>query len=653
MYFFSLRKSFTKRVFRFFFFFLFFGVPFSLSAQLWTGNLGAPVLNMNFGSGHSTPLPSYMSSYTYTGGCPSPGKYSIEHFLFGCAGGTWIMLTGDHTKDHDGNYMLINGATEPATVYSDTLTGLCGNTTYQFSAWISNCLQNTACGGKPVLTNLTLSIETISGTVLASYTTGEIPTTDSKVWKEYGVYCTTPLTPIPLVVRIKNISGGACGSVFIMDDITVKPAGPAIGVTINGENISTIDLCMGYTNSYTLKGTFSTAYTDPVLQWQRSVDTGKTWQDIPGATTTTYIFPQRNDSVILYHMGVSERSNSGNSKCSIYSEDIYTNVHKLPDHTPLKEVLGCLDKELILTNPPEFSTFLWTRPTGQQSREPYLVIPHLQNTDAGLYTVLLTANFGCSVVDSFRVNTFPGTTVSTNTLYKICEGSSVNLSATGNGTYEWSPATGLSNPFIANPVANPADSIQYKVLLTNIYGCKDSALVDINVFKNVKVNAGADKTILFGDTVLLDGNVQGTAVDYKWSSAGTINNTTVLRPAVYPTVETSYTLNAVSIVGCGSGSSTVTVHVYKDIFMPTAFTPNADGINDIYHVFTLDNYKLISFTIFNRLGGKVFSTSNANAGWDGTFKGQPQETGQYVYYLEMKHPSGKKITRKGSILLIR
>ena len=240
------------------------GISSTSKAQLWQGNLGLPIINITFGMGASTPLLNNATTYPYTKGCPSAGEYSIEHFLFGCAANSWIMLTGDHTGNHDGNYMLVNGATGKGTVLIDTITGLCGNTTYQFSAFISNCLKNTACDGKPVLTNLTLSIETISGKVLSSYTTGDIATTDSKTWIEYGTYCTTPAAPIPLVVRITNNSGGACGSVFIMDDITFKAAGPAINVTINNSNSSVLDLCEGYTNTYNLHATYSSGYIDPV-----------------------------------------------------------------------------------------------------------------------------------------------------------------------------------------------------------------------------------------------------------------------------------------------------------------------------------------------------------------------------------------------------
>ena len=211
----------------------------------------------------------------------------------------------------------------------------------------------------------------------------------------------------------------------------------------------------------------------------------------------------------------------------------------------------------------------------------------------------------------------------------------------------------MSDTAIGNPIASPKDTVQYKVVLINSYGCKDSALVNINVFKKPIVSAGADKTILLGDSTILDGSVQGTSVNFYWSPITPLSNSTLLTPPVAPLVETKYTLFATSTLGCGTTSAAVTIKVYKDVFMPTAFTPNGDGKNDIYHVPDLAGFQLVSFTIFNRYGSKVFITNNALIGWDGTVNGEPQETGEYVYYLEMKNPSGKKINKKGSILLLR
>ncbi len=87
--------------------------------------------------------------------------------------------------------------------------------------------------------------------------------------------------------------------------------------------------------------------------------------------------------------------------------------------------------------------------------------------------------------------------------------------------------------------------------------------------------------------------------------------------------------------------------------MPNAFTPNNDGLNDLLRVLPLDNYELVSFDVYSRWGEKIFSTKNALQGWDGTLKGQPQATGTYVYYIEMKSKTGKKIVRKGTVMLIK
>ena len=624
----------------------------NLSAQLWNGSLGAPVLNMAFSLG-TQPFPYLSTSYTFAQGCPPPGGYSIESFLlYGCDGSTH-QLTGDHTRDQGGNYLLVNADTITGNVLRQQVSGLCGSTTYQFAAFFSNVMKNSACGGMPVLPNVTLSIESLNGTVLASYNTGDLPVTDVTRWTEYGVYYRTPAIPEPLLVHITSTASGHCGNFFQVDDITLKPAGPEIILTVDGESKREIELCSGYTNPLLLQATYSNGYYDPVLQWQRSIDIGKTWQDIPGDTTDSYFIPRRKDSLIEYRLALAERTNKGNTTCTIYSKETLVTIHTVKDPDPLQKVQGCLDKNLLLNPPPDFYAYKWAGPNGFQSTAPKPVIKNVQYTDEGFYTVLCTGDYGCTVLDSFELKISPSTTIFTNTMYSVCEGTPVNLSATGDGVYAWTPATYLSNPSIPNPVASPTDSIQYKVVLTNSYGCKDSALVNINVFKKPVVSAGADKTILGGDTVLLDGSIKGTAVNYYWTTTGNVAMSQVLQPAVSPSVETSYSLYATSTVGCGNANSTVTIHVYKDVYMPSAFSPNADGINDVYHVFKLDSYQLISFGIYNRYGVKVFSTTNAGIGWDGTFHGEPQAAGNYVYYLEMKHASGKKITRKGSILLLR
>ena len=643
-----------QKLFRLLLLLLILNLPLFLSAQLWTGNLGSPIVNITFGKGSGSPLPAGYTSFTYTHGCPAPGNYSIEHFLYGCATNTWIVLTGDHTGDFDGNYMLVNGASAGGTVLKDTIKGLCNNTTYQFSAWLANCMKANACGGSPKLPNLTLSIEDLAGNILSSFKTGDLPVTGNKTWVEYGTFYTTPANASNLIIQIKSNNDTSCGSGFVLDDITLKPAGPAIAVTLNGSSSAlVIDLCKGYVAPQKLQCTYTTGFNNPVVQWQDSRDTGKTWRNIPGATSATFFIPQRNDSVILFRMGLAEQSNSGNSNCTIYSERIWTNVHPLPDHLPLKQVTGCFNKDITLKASDGFLKYQWAGPGNFQSNMAWPTLSNLQITNQGLYTILLTADFGCTATDSIQLNIYPGTTISTKLNYNVCEGSTTVLSSAGTGSFEWTPATGLSDAFTASPVVTPTDSTQYKVVLTNGYGCKDSALVNINVYKKLFVNAGKDKIILLGDTVVLDGVIKGTAVNFYWSAAGSISSVTTATPYAFPANETHYTLNGISTLGCGNASDEVIVRVLKNIFIPNAFSPNGDGKNDIFRVAVPDSYQLISFQIFNRWGFTVFNSPYPSAGWDGNVNGQPQETGAYIYYAVFKTPANKKINIKGRVMLLR
>ena len=127
----------------------------------------------------------------------------------------------------------------------------------------------------------------------------------------------------------------------------------------------------------------------------------------------------------------------------------------------------------------------------------------------------------------------------------------------------------------------------------------------------------------------------------------------MVTPLVYPPVNTTYTLNIVSTVGCGSASDEVQVKVYDKFYIPNAFSPNEDGKNDKFQISLPDNYKLTYLMIYNRWGQVVFKSGSSYNGWDGKFKGLPQPADVYVYRLEIKAPFREKILKQGTILLIR
>ncbi len=324
-------------------------------------------------------------------------------------------------------------------------------------------------------------------------------------------------------------------------------------------------------------------------------------------------------------------------------------------HTPPQYLLGCLDKDLFLpaTNPSALAV-LWTGPNGYSSTLPASVVPKVQYADTGLYKLKQTFYFGCVSLDTFYLTIYPSTTITVSPVYPVCEGTSQNLfaSSSGGGTYKWYPSAGLSNDTIPNPVARPTDSTEYKVVVTNSFGCKDSAFLTINVYRKPVVNAGPDKVILAGDTAVLNGTVKGTAVSFAWSPSGFLSDPNSTTPLAFPPQNTVYALSAISNVGCGAAVDNALVKVYSDIFIPTAFTPNGDGKNDRFQVLPLDNYKLVHLIIYNRWGQLIFKAADKYNAWDGAYQGIIQPTGAYIYHLELLSPQGKRIIKQGTVMLL-
>jgi len=650
-------KNASKKIFLFLIF-QFFILPCMLRAQICNGNLGDPIINFTFGNGTISTLPGPLTSFDKSKDyCPGVGTYTISNFLLGCGqhdDHSWFLLAGDHTHDDHGSYMVVNAENTPGTIYTDTVNGLCGNTTYQFSAWIMNIMQKFTCGGSAILPNITFSVKTISGASLATYNTGDIRITDDKIWKQYGLAFKTPLDVSSVIVSMTTKPAYGCGSSFAIDDIVFSMCGPEVITTLDGSTNS-IDVCANYTNPFVLNATYAAGFIDPAVQWQNSIDSGKNWQNIAGATSTNYAIPRRGEGTIMFRLLVAERSNINSPKCRIASNIISTTVNPLPVHRLPQYIRACFGKNLVLPDRSDIAiSALWTGPNGYLSDQNLSVIDNIKYSDTGLYKLAQKYNSGCSTLDSFYVGVFPGTTVSVNnTVESICEGKSVMLLASGGEKYQWTPSDGLSNDTIPNPVARPLSTTLYNVTVSNIYGCRDSTLIKVNVFENLYINPGPDHSINIGDSVILNGTVKGTDVTLLWTPSTFINDVHTIHPTVYPPEDAVYTLMANSAVGCGSDSASVKIKVYTDIYIPSAFTPNGDGKNDRFRIIAANNYKQFKLVIFNKMGGIIYSTTDINNSWDGTFKGEQQPAGTYVYSVVITTASNKKIVKKGTIILLR
>ena len=212
----------------------------------------------------------------------------------------------------------------------------------------------------------------------------------------------------------------------------------------------------------------------------------------------------------------------------------------------------------------------------------------------------------------------------------------------------------MSNPEVSNPVAKPAESVNYLLQVNDVLGCPKPAFATVNVqVEKLVADAGpADTAIVVNQPLQLNGT---GAQFYSWSPSNGLNNPNINNPVAILTESQKYTLQVKSLAGCTAEDS-IHVMVYKilpDLLVPNAFSPNGDGINDVFRPIAIGIKEFLYFKVYNRRGELIFSTSAQNQGWDGNFKGAPQDADVYVWIAKGIDYLGKTIFKKGSVSLIR
>ena len=144
------------------------------------------------------------------------------------------------------------------------------------------------------------------------------------------------------------------------------------------------------------------------------------------------------------------------------------------------------------------------------------------------------------------------------------------------------------------------------------------------------------------------------ALYYIWQPGVYCDDSTSSSPMVSPNQATTFYVTGIGANGCTSKSSiSIPADRQPDVFMPSAFTPNGDGKNDIIHPIIYCDFIFGSLHIYNRWGQEVFETKTYGEGWDGRFYGVPCEIGTYYYFIKGTTETGDPIMLKGDITLIR
>ncbi|MBK7434170.1 MAG: PKD domain-containing protein [Chitinophagaceae bacterium] len=272
-------------------------------------------------------------------------------------------------------------------------------------------------------------------------------------------------------------------------------------------------------------------------------------------------------------------------------------------------------------------------------------------------TYHVIGNIGkCQTEDDVTIKVVPYPAANAGPDLALCPGFNAQLNATGGSRYVWSPVNFLNNRFIPNPISiRPPASIQYIVTVSDTLGCPKSVkdTVFVKVYPKAIANAGpSDTTVVKGEPLHLKAS---GGISYLWTPATWLNSNTIVNPTSLPEDNIRYYVEVTTADGCVAIDS-INVWLYnmnEDIYVPSAFTPNGDGKNDVLRPILLGMADLSYFKVFNRFGELVYQTTEKGAGWDGNYKGKGQDPATFVWVAEGVTYKGIIRRKKGYAVLIR
>ena len=277
-------------------------------------------------------------------------------------------------------------------------------------------------------------------------------------------------------------------------------------------------------------------------------------------------------------------------------------------------------------------------------------------------TYTISANWGyCNRKDTFTVNVLHKPAPNAGNDVSVCNYdtdailTASNNDSSGLVTYEWSPAATATDPTSIVTSVTPAQTQVYTLTIRDLYGCNFAITDDVTVTVKPPVPAFAGN-----DTIAVIGQphqLRATGgVNYIWSPSVFFTNVSDSdrnNPIAVLNDDQLFTVIVTDALGCvGNDSIFIRVYPGPDYNTPNAFSPNGDGLNDIFRVVPSGIAFTEWFKIYNRSGELVFQTNKWLAGWDGRKNGKTQPDGTYVWIVKGMDKNGKVIVRKGTVMLL-
>lgn len=601
-------------------------ITYNLSGQVCQGNLGENIFSVgDFGSGTDVFLlqdPMIAPGYTYTTNPPpSDGFYTITNDMgkWNNLYGTWLPLQ-DRSNDPNGYMMVVNASFSPGIFYQETVPDLCENTLYEFSADIINVVRPGVADHS--LPNVTFLLD---GDV--KYTTGGIP--QDGQWKKYGFTFVTGPNQTELELTLRNNAPGGTGNDLALDNFSFRPCGPDAFANAEKEFL----IC---SNDNTPVKVEADTDESAAIQWQFLDPISGIWTDITDANESTIFHTIFDPGTYQYrYLSAGTANNLLNSKCRVISDTATVNV------IPIDFILY----DTICQNVP-------------------YVFGSQELLTAGFYEETFIASNGCdSFVDLF-LTIFPEPEILFNVerVDPSCFGfnnGSIVIDSARSGTPPFTYSL-LDNQNETGIFTNLNSGI-YTLELRDRYQCGESIIINLEDPVAFEVSLGSDTIINLGAVLNFNINTNYTITSGQWAGEF-LDCINCIENATRPLENGYFYFRATSEFGCDARDSIfVTLRdVGEQFYKPNIFSPNEDGLNDLFYLQT--NTEAITFIptfkIFDRWGNIMFDSSGNTLSddslkWDGRVNGAPAMEGVYTYIMQIMLINGNELTITGNVTLVR
>jgi gliding motility-associated-like protein len=623
---------------RFVFLFFFILSCTSSFAQLGfcEGSKGDPIFHEDFGSGNGSgpPFSSGTTSYSYVTGDPQDGQYTIAGGV-GQQINSWHSFLPNTTLSNE-RALIVNADFTSGQFYKTEITGLCENTSYEFSAYLINIYdrQNPNCpnGGIPINVRFEIWDETDTQ-LLKEGSTGAIASRSSPAWEQYALTFQSEAGQDSVILKMFNNGEGGCGNDLAIDDIIFRSCGDLTTVTSEETAGAEMVVCGSDApvNVELNASPDNSIYQSHVFQWQESED-GENWQNIAGATGDSYVSDLISTSTYFRVKVAEDEVNLANNLCSSASEAFFVNVVATPQ-APVSngDILICSGEpfpELSVQIEGDETVNWYDAATGGN-----LIAENTASfspENAGIYYAeAKKANYNCEVSPRTAVEfTIYEAPQVEDENWQICAGASLTLNAGVAGmSYSWSNGESSQTIIIDNPG-------EYNVGISTAEGCE--------VVKNFSVSptdvAAIADIISEENTITIVPANSGT---FEYSLDGTNFQDSNVFTGISGGIYTAYMRD---LSGCATVSSQ-----FPHIVIPEFITPNDDGYNDTFSLNGVEYFPSSEIRIFDRYGKLLKIGNGENFSWNGNFEGNALPASDYWYHIYIE---GYK-TIKGHFSLMR